>query len=235
MRYILSVFIWLYGSVLFFLIIFFVTILAIFFPPKIYNRPGQWLMRLFVRACGGRVKVEGLENFKHDANYIFMPNHVSFFDIPLLGGFVPNYVRGLQAAEQFRWPVFGWFISRIGNIPIERKSARASLESLKHAAQRFRSGTSIVIMPEGTRTRTGELQKFKKMPFQLVKLAEADIVPIGLSGLHRFKARNSWVVHPGEIKVKFGELVLYKNVKDLALEDLRDLVRSRIAALIECP
>ncbi len=235
MRYIVSFLIWVYGSILFFFFILTITILAILFPHKVYNPTGRFLMRVFVRACGGRVKVEGLERFDHGKSYIFMPNHVSFFDIPLLGGYIPNFTRGLQAAEQFRWPVFGWFISRIGNIPIERKNARASLASLKKAAQRLHSGTSIIIMPEGTRTRTGELQRFKKMPFQLVKLAEADIVPIGLSGLHRFKARNSWVVRPGEIKVKFGAPILFRDAKELSLEALRDLVRDRISGMIERP
>jgi 1-acyl-sn-glycerol-3-phosphate acyltransferase len=234
-RYVLSAIIWTYGLILFALVLLVITLLACFFPPRVYNGIACFLLRFIVAAFGGRVKVEGMDNFDHKATFIFMPNHVSMFDIPLVGGYIPNLARGVQAAEQFKWPVFGWFITKIGNIPIERKSAHASMRSFQKAAEKIREGVSIIVMPEGTRTRTGKLGNFKTLPFHLAKVAKADIVPIGTSGLYRFKSRASWLITPGPIKIKFGKPIYFKETKDLTLEQLRDVVRERIAALIEFP
>jgi len=233
MRYLVSIIIWLYGSVLFFLVIVTITLMACVLPQRVYNPSARFLLRFLVRALGGRVTVEGLDRFDHNATFLFMSNHVSLFDVPILGGYIPNFARGVQAAHQFKWPVFGQFLSRIGNIPIERKSPHASYRSLRKAAQQMKTGKSIIILPEGTRTRDGRLRAFKRLPFQLAKIARADIVPIGTSGLFRFKARTSWLIRPGPIKVKFGEPIYYRDVADLEIEQLRDLVRERIAALIE--
>jgi 1-acyl-sn-glycerol-3-phosphate acyltransferase len=235
MRYILSAIIWFYGLILFAIILLIITLLACIFPPRTYTDFARFLLRFLVRAFGGRFEVEGLENFDHMTTYLFMPNHVSMFDIPLVGGCIPNFARGVEAAEQFKWPLFGWFITKIGNIPIERKSAHASMRSFKKAAEAMEKGTSIIVMPEGTRTRTGKLQNFKTLPFHLAKVAKADIVPIGTSGLFRFKPRTSWVVRPGPIKIKFGKPILYRKTKNLTLEQLRDLVRDEIQSLIEFP
>ena len=235
MRYLLSAVIWIYGLVVFAIILLVITLVACIFPPRVYNGFARFLMRVLIAAFGGRVHVEGLENFDHKATFIFMPNHVSMFDIPIVGGYIPNLARGVQAAEQFKWPVFGWFISKIGNIPIERKSAHASIRSFRRAADKLKGGMSIIVMPEGTRTRTGKLGNFKTLPFHLAKEAEADIVPIGTSGLYSFKRRSSWVVNPGPIKVKFGKPIFYQDSKNLTLEQLRDLVRERISELIEFP
>jgi 1-acyl-sn-glycerol-3-phosphate acyltransferase len=233
MHYVLAVIIWIYGSIVFLTVILAVTLLAILLPPRIYNSTAQALMRFLVRAFGGRVVVEGLENFDHKATYLFMPNHVSMFDVPMVGGFIPNYARGVEAAHHFKWPIFGWFVSRIGNIPIQRDSAYASMRSFKRAAEEFERGKSIIIMPEGTRTRTGQMRPFKKLPFHLAKTIKADIVPMGMSGLFRFKPKTSWIVRPGPIKVKFGVPVKYEETEDLTVEELRDLVREKIAELVE--
>ena len=77
------------------------------------------------------------------------------------------------------------------------------------------------------------MRPFKKLPFHLAKTIKADIVPMGTSGLFRFKPKTSWVVRPGPIKVKFGQPVKYDETKDLGIDELRELVREKIAELVE--
>jgi 1-acyl-sn-glycerol-3-phosphate acyltransferase len=213
----------------------FITLLAVFFSPQKYNDLGRALLRFLVRIYGGRVQVQGLELLDRNKTYIFMPNHVSLFDVPLLGGYLPFVARGVEAAEQFRWPVIGWFARSIGNIPIERSSAHASWASLQRAALEIQGGKSIIIMPEGTRTRTGQMGMFKKLPFRLAQIAGVDIVPIGTSGLFRFKSRVSWVVRPGPILMKVGLPIPFDTFKSMTLEDLSGMVCDRINKLVEYP
>lgn len=224
---------WVVGFTLGTLILLFITLAAVLFPPSIYNKPACALLRLLVRIMGGRVTVEGREHIETTQVYLFMANHVSLFDVPILGGYIPIYARGLEAAEQFNYPVLGWFLRAVGNIPIARKNPRASWASMQHAVEDLKKGKSIIILPEGTRTRTGHLSPFKKMPFQFAKMAGVPIIPIGMSGLYRFKRRSSWLLHPGPIKVKFGPPISVADIESHTPEWLQQKVREAIESLIE--
>lgn len=224
---------WLIGLPLTVLALLLITLMALLLPKHVYNPPSRALLRWLVRLYGGRVIVQGLENLDPKTGYLFMSNHVSLFDVPVLGGHIPNYTRGLEAAEQFHYPVLGWFLRAIGNIPISRKSARASWLSMQRASQEIKKGTSIILLPEGTRTRTGELGSFKKMPFHFAKMAQVPLVPIGMSGLFRFKCRTSWLLRPGVIKLSIGRPITVQEIAEQDVEGLRELVRKRISALIE--
>lgn len=235
MEIISSVFIWIFGLAIAVPALLLIIIMAILLPVRIYNRPGRALLRLIIRVFGGRVTAEGVEKLDPQKTYLFMPNHVSLFDIPLVGGIIPNYARGVEAAEHFNWPLIGWFVRSIGNIPIERSSIHSSWSSLEKAASQIRGGKSIIIMPEGTRTRSGRLGSFKKLPFRLAQIAGVDIVPIGLSGLFSFKPRDGWIVRPGPLKMKVGDPIPYEQFKEYELQKLSDLVHDRIESLIEFP
>lgn len=230
-----SMVIWVVGLAVAVPALMLIILMAVTLPVRIYNRPGRALLRLIVWIFGGRVTAEGVEQLDPGKTYLFMPNHVSLFDIPLVGGYIPNYARGVEAAEHFSWPLIGWFVRSIGNIPIERANIHASWSSLEKAAEQMRGGKSIIIMPEGTRTITGRLSAFKKLPFRLAQVAGVDIVPIGLSGLYRFKPRRGWMIRPGPLKIKVGTPIPYTEFKDLSLVELSALVRERIESLIEFP
>lgn len=224
---------WVVGFTLGTFILLFITLAAVIFPVSVYNKPACALLRVLVRVMGGRVTVEGAEHIDQSQVYLFMANHVSLFDVPILGGYIPIYARGLEAAEQFNYPVLGWFLRAVGNIPIARKNPRASWASMQHAVEELKKGKSIIILPEGTRTLNGQLSPFKKMPFQFAKMAGVPIIPIGLSGLYSFKRRTSWLLHPGSIKVKFGTPVTTADIENQTAESLQRSVREAIQSLIE--
>jgi len=180
-----------------------------------------------------RVKVEGGEQLKPDTIYLFMSNHVSLFDIPLLGGFVPGFVRGVEAKRQHQWFLYGWVMGRLGNIPIDRENIHQSIKTIRHTIKMMKRGKSIIILPEGHRTLDGKLRRFKKLPFYLAKKVECEIVPIGLSGLYYLKRKGSWIIRPTTLKIKFGEAIPLDEINSLSVVDLRDQVRGRIQELIE--
>ncbi|MCF6268739.1 MAG: 1-acyl-sn-glycerol-3-phosphate acyltransferase [Melioribacteraceae bacterium] len=233
MRYILSLYLWLVLFIysLFFLV--FAIIVSYIFPIKKYTPWLQKLLQFIFTIMFIKVEIEGSENITPDKTYLYMANHVSLFDLPLLGGFIPGYARGVEANRQHAWPLYGWAMRRLGNIPIDRKNIFSSLSSISKTASILTEGKSMIILPEGHRTMDGELRQFKSFPFLLAKKTEVEILPIGLSGLYRLKNKNSWIINPNTVKIKFGKPIGVKTIKELPTKELRDKVRDEINNLIE--
>ncbi|MBN1350384.1 1-acyl-sn-glycerol-3-phosphate acyltransferase [candidate division KSB1 bacterium] len=235
MSTLISLYMWAVGGGIFGAILVIGLILTYLFPPETYDPWIKAMLRFVFKAMRIRVDVEGNDKIDPDKSYLFMANHVSLFDVPLLGGFIPTFVRGVEADRQHKWFLYGWAVRRYGNIAIERDHSFRSMRSLRQAEQHIRSGKSIAILPEGHRTLDGKLGNFKRMPFFLAKQAEADIVPIGLSGLFNLKNKGSWHIQPVNLKIKFGDIIPADKVRTLSAAELRDLTRNEILALIERP
>lgn len=233
MKYILSLYLWfvLFIYSVFFLI--FIIIVSYILPPKKYNPWMQKLLKFVFTLMFIKVEVEGSENVSPDKTYLYMSNHVSLFDIPLLAGFIPGYVRGVEASRQHAWPLYGWAIRRLGNIPIDREKIFSSLSSISKTANVISEGKSMIILPEGHRTMDGKLRQFKSFPFLLAKKGEVEILPIGLSGLYSLKNKNSWTINPNTIKIKFGKPITTVIIEELPTKELRDKVREEINSLVE--
>ena len=235
MRYVISYLLLTISVIYFILFLFIALIVSYVASPQKYNPWLKGLLRYLFKILRIPVIVENADKINPDKTYLYMANHVSLFDIPLLGGYVPGFTRGIEAARQHRWPLYGWVMSRMGNIPIERNSIHSSVRSIRQTIKNKQTGKSIIILPEGHRTLTGEMKPFKKLPFFLAKQLEVEIIPIGLSGLFHLLAKDSWKLNRGEIKIKFGEPISPKTIKELSTIELRDLVREKIENLIEKP
>ena len=113
---------------------------------------------------------------------IFASNHESVLDIWVLFAIIPRSFRFIAKQELFRMPIFGWYMRIGGHIPVDRSNRQRAVASLSQAGEAVRAGTSIVVFPEGTRSRTGRIQAFKKGPFVVAQQAGVPIVPIAISG-----------------------------------------------------
>jgi 1-acyl-sn-glycerol-3-phosphate acyltransferase len=193
------------------------------------------MLRIFFKILWIQVEIEGEDHLQSNKTYLFMANHVSLFDIPLLGGFVPGYVRGIEATRQHQWVFYGLVMRRLGNIPIDRENIHQSIRTIKHTISIMENGTSIIILPEGHRTLDGKLRPFKKLPFHLAKQVGCEIVPIGLSGLFHLKRKGSWIIKPTTLKIKYGSVIPKEIIQSLSVTELRDHVREKIQTLIERP
>ena len=162
-----------------------------------------------------------------------MSNHVNIFDVFLLYGYIPNFARGVELDTHFKWPVWGKVTTRFGNIPISQKHFQSALNSLNKAEQAIQNGTSIIILPEGHRTRDGKLLPFMRGPFMMAKKAKADIVTSAMIGAYKIKRVKHWLVRPGIAKFVFGDIIAYEFYKDLSTHELKDLVREKIQKLID--
>lgn len=175
--------------------------------------------------------MEGLEHVQPQQTYIFMANHVNIFDVFVLYGYLPGFVRGVELDEHFEWLFYGLLIRRLGMIPISHTNARSALKSLQHAKKAIVGGTSIVILPEGGRTLTGHLSPFKRGSFLLAKEAEVDIVPVVMVGAYQIKRKGSSLIRPGNMTLRFGEPIAYQDIKDLDVREITSYVHHIMSAL----
>jgi len=235
MKYIISIYIWCVSALVFGLILILTLIFTYIFPPATYDPWIKKFLRIFFKVIHTKVVVEGTEYIEEKRTYLFMANHVCAFDIPLLGGFIPVFFRGIEADYQHKWPLYGWAVKRYGNITIERENIHRSITSIRKAVKLMHKGKSIVILPEGHRTPDGNLRNFKKLPFLLAKQSGVELVPIGLSGLFHLKRKGSWIIRPTTLKVKFGKPISTGEINDLSVPELRDLTKKKIQELIERP
>ena len=233
MKHLISAYSWFVGGLYFFLLLFLFIILSLFIPQRILDPFFKFSLKILFKILFIKVRSDGRENVEKNKTYLFMPNHESLFDIPLLEAYVPTFVRGVEAMRQFKWPVYGWAIRLVGNIPIDRNNIHASIKSMKITERALKKGKSIIILPEGTRTLDGKLGSFKKLPFHLAKQAGVPVIPIGLSGLFELKNKGSWLIRPRPIKIKFGQPVPPEKIQSLSTEELRDYVREKIKGLID--
>lgn len=231
MKFLISAYSWVVGGLYFILLLFICIVLSPVVPQKTLDPFIKKSLKLLFKILFIKVHSEGSESVEPNKTYLFMANHESLFDIPLLEAYVPTFVRGVEALRQFRWPVYGWAIRSVGNIPIDRKNIHASIKSIKTTEKALKKGKSIIILPEGHRTLDGNLGPFKKLPFHLAKQAGVPIIPIGLSGLFRLKHKGSWLIQPGPVKIKFGQPISPDKIQSLSTEKLRDLLRDQIRAL----
>ena len=232
MRHLVSAYCWFVGGLYFVLLMFLCILLSFIFPQKTLDPFIKASLKFLFKILFVRVRSEGAEVVAKDETYLFMSNHQSLFDIPLLAAYIPTFVRGVEALRQFKWPVYGWTIRRLGNIPIDRNNIHASIRSMKMTEAVLKKGRSIAILPEGHRTLDGNLGPFKKLPFHLAKQAGVPVIPVGLSGLFQLKHKGSWLIRPRPITIKFGRPIAREDIQAHSAERLRDYVRERIQDLI---
>lgn len=172
--------------------------------------------RLICQMCQVRVDISGIEHLDPDATYIFVGNHASQFDIFAFQGYFPHDFRWIAKKELFRIPLFGPAMRRAGIIPIDRSAGRKAVKSLAQAAQRIRSGSSVLIFPEGTRSRDGRLMPFKSGAALLAIKSGVAVVPVGFNQTHQIMPKGALLPRPGTVYLRVGEPI---DVSELTTAD----------------
>lgn len=232
MKYIISVWEWIFAVSLFIIFLIWFLIVASLWPYKKYIIWVRAYLRTFFKLLFIKVEVIYEAPIDDKENHIFMANHVSMFDIPLVVGFIPKDFWGIQAASHFKVPLYGWVLKKYGNLPIDRSSPRASYKTMMDAVEQIKEGKNILILPEGTRAKTPVMGPFKKLPFVMVKKAEVSIIPMAFVGLWDINNKTSWMINPRKMKVVFGKPIDVDTVKSLPEEELRKLTRERLESLL---
>lgn len=182
----------------------------------------------------GRIKVtlKGLSHIDPSKSYIYMSNHLSQFDIPVLLGSLPFQFRWLAKAELFRIPVFGSALKRAGYIRIDRSNIRSAINSLKRAGDIVRNGVSVLVFPEGTRSVDGNLRSFKKGGFVMAVNSGVSIVPIALHGTRDIMPAKKLRIRPGhavlEILTPIDVSAYATKKKEVLMADVRSAIQHAI-------
>ena len=188
------------------------SLLAI--PSGLIDRSGDlvlWLARWWSRgvlaSAGVRVRVRSHATFDPKRSYVVMPNHLSMVDIWAIFLAVPVPLRFIAKKQLGLIPLFGW-ARRAGRfIFIDRQNAASARRTIDGAADRIRAGCSVVIFPEGTRSRDGRLGAFKKGGFHLAINSGADVVPVAIRGTREVMPRGAFLIRAGVVEIEIGEPV----------------------------
>jgi 1-acyl-sn-glycerol-3-phosphate acyltransferase len=206
-RTVVSLFLWIGASIYFVGYLLLALVLSYLLPFRTIDPLLKGLNRGFFRIFFTRVEVVGAEKLDPSESYIFVANHSSMLDVPLVAGFVPGFLRGIEASRQHGWPLYGWVMGRLGNIPIETDDVHASFTTMKRAEEYLKSGGSLMIFPEGHRTTTGRLLPFKKLPFHMAKTTGKPLAPFTIHGIYQVNNKNSLHIRPGRVTLRFGEVI----------------------------
>lgn len=169
-----------------------------------------------------KVHIKGLSHIEKDQPYIYMANHQSNFDIPVLLGALGVQFRWLAKAELFKIPIFGRSMRGAGYISIDRTNRESAFRSLRQAAETIRNGASVMIFPEGTRSENGKIIPFKKGGFVLAIEAGVPIVPMIIRGTRRIMPKYRLMVHARPVELDIMKPV---ETRGHSMETRNQLVR----------
>ncbi|MFI5211779.1 MAG: lysophospholipid acyltransferase family protein [Ignavibacteria bacterium] len=205
-----------------------IAILSILvYPVDFRHKVSNFLMKVWTNFVlfiyGIKVNVYGSENIDPAKGKIYISNHASYMDIFVQLAKLPDNVRMIYKKEINRIPILGWAMLCAGFVSIDRVNIRDAMRSLDKAAARIKKGLSVVIYPEGTRTKNGSVDEFRRGMFFLADRSEADIIPVSLSGTFELMPIGTAKVKSGTVNMVIGKPVRYRKDKEL-LSEIRNIV-----------
>ena len=175
------------------------------------------------------IKVTGEENVDPKQSYVFVANHQSFLDVFAVYGWLPNNFKWLMKKEIRKVPFVGTACAVAGHIFVDRSNPRAALQSMDHIKKELVDGISTVIFPEGTRTKTGEMGRFKQGAFKIAMDMGLPVVPLSLNGFFKAMPSGQAFANPrARVSLHIGKPIDISQFNDIneAMEYLREQIAS---------
>jgi len=187
------------------------------------------VVRTGIRCAGIRVEPVWREPLDPGQRYIFLANHVSNLDPPILIPLLPLPVAVILKRSLMKIPILGWAMRLAGYIPVDRDGrVESAMESAEIAKRTLASGIHILSFPEGTRSRDGRLQPFKKGPFYMAHESSAPVVPISIYGTESMMRKGSIRIFPATAHVIFHAPIQPRDYR--TREDLMEAVHAAVAS-----
>jgi len=187
---------------------------------------GMWGAWTGVRLAGVRVKTVGLEQLDSNRTYVFMSNHVSNIDPPLLLPLIPGRTSVMAKKELFSYPILGKTMRMGSLVPVDRGNRDAGIAAVRAAEEVVKQGIHMTIYVEGHRSFDGKLLPFKKGPFYLAEQCQVPVVPVTISGSHTVMPKGRFSIKPGLVTVIFHKPI--ESAEFGSREELMQKVRAAI-------
>ncbi len=229
-----SAVLWAASGIHFFVICAFLVFLEFFIDPRKNDWPQRAFFRNILRVAGVEFEVRRSPGFDPKRTSIFICNHVNIFDPFVIYSAIPQFVRGFELESHFKIPVYGWMMGRFGNVPVPDVPSREGLEVMsKSAKAALDSGVSLIAFAEGSRTRDGHVQEFRKGVFRLAQECGVPIVPMSIVGSYEFFRTGHWMLYPGKITVYLHDTIETSQTGRGDLEALRQRVQEIVSEPVE--
>ena len=189
-------------------------------------RISMWGAKTGVRLAGVRVETVGLDRIDPSRTYIFMSNHVSNIDPPIMMPLIPRRTSVMARNELFNYPLLGKAMKLGSLVPVDRKNREAGIAAVRAASEVIRSGINMTIYVEGGRSLDGRLLPFKKGPFYLATECSVPVVPVTIVGTHHIMPKGRFAMKPGQVTVIFHPAIEPKDFGD------RDGLKAKVRATI---
>lgn len=190
-------------------------------------RVGTWIARTGVRLAGVRAQMIGLEHLDPARIYIFMSNHASNIDPPLLIPRIPGRTSVMVKQELFKVPILGKAMRMGSLVPVDRGNRDAGIAAVRAAAEVMKQGIHMTIYVEGHRSYDGKLLPFKKGPFYLAEECKVPVLPVTISGTHYVMPKGRFAMRPGVVTITFHQPI------EPADFGTRDELMEKVRAAIE--
>jgi len=187
----------------------------------IHRRVAVPWAKIYLKVCSVNVEVKGADNVNRDLPCIYMSNHQSYFDIFTLLAGLPADFKFIMKKSLMKIPLLGTTMRRAGYLSVDRGDTKKAIMSMDAAAEKIRKGASILVFPEGTRSKDGHIQGFKKGGFHTAFKAGCDIVPITILNSRDIVPKGSLRIKKGTINMSIGKPI---PVKDYSKQDINDLI-----------
>jgi 1-acyl-sn-glycerol-3-phosphate acyltransferase len=200
---------------------------------RIQHQISRIWSRMLLTVSGVKMQIEGIEKIDPGTTYVFVANHRSFMDIPVLLAHLPLQFRFLAKKGLFSIPFLGTHLRRAGHLPVVKDNPRASLKSMSDAVRLLRQqGTSVMLFPEGGRSKDGVLQEFIEGAAYIAVKSGMPVVPIAMTGTREVLPMGSLQVMSGVVQLRIGDPIPTAN---LILKDkttLTQTIHDRVADLL---
>lgn len=184
-----------------------------------------------LRVALSPVRVVGAENFLRGQAAVYVSNHLSYMDTPVVLDKLPFQFRILARHDLFKIPFIGWYLQRSGQIPVDSTSLRSTLASLNRGVKALQSGMPLVIFPEGGRSVDGHLQDFLSGPAYMAIRARVPIVPMALIGTYEVMPMHTYHLTPRPLLLVVGTPISTTEYTSKAADALTLRIRDTIAEM----
>lgn len=229
-----SAFLWAVSLLHFAIAVPILIALAIFLDPKKHD----WLQRTFCRRiiffAGAKISVVPSPGFDPRKTSLFISNHVNLFDPFALYCAIPQFVRGWELESHFEIPIYGWLMKRFGNVPVPDLRRSSDLRRMwRLTRDAINGGTSLIVFPEGKRTRNGHVDEFQDGAFRVAQQLEIPIVPVSLVGSFQHHRTGHWMFWPATITVHLHDTIETTGMTKEDVPELRRRVREIVRTTVD--